>query len=336
MHKVIDQSCDPGFASLQVIVKRFPELKKFAGTANMESGEFEKLSSESFAWPAERKFPIHTPQHTAISVGYCKLAGDLPSHVVSQLQKAAEIHSVMLDMFTNPLIEKSSAAPADYLLPEIKRIKVASAEDIPLAEEAYRMKYAQLSIEDRATAGMKLVQLAEKHGVALHPSTQKLAGFTMTSTQVFKDWMGARKEAALQAKSPLANAFGKLAEAYTNVEPLIHNRKDQLKLAAAVSGLDKAAGLTHHYGTKLPTPIETVFNTDLARKDFIKVSSALANKALLQQLPLSFWEDSLGPDVAKEIAPEGEVNMNTLEQIIPTLPADLKNVLETQLAAYNK
>jgi hypothetical protein len=60
------------------------------------------------------------------------------------------------------------------------------------------------------------------------------------------------------------------------------------------------------------------------------------NKELLAQLPLSFWQDTLGADIAAEIAPDGEVNVELLEQIIPTLPADLKLALETQLAAYNK
>jgi len=336
MRNVIDQSCDPGYATLKLVVERFPAIEEFAKTANLDSGEFEKLSTESFAWPAERKFPIHTPQHTALSVAYCKLAEALPRDVVAQLHNAAEIHGIPTTVFKSSNVEKTAAAPADYLLPEIERFKVASAEDVPLAEEAYRMKFAQLSVEDRAEAGMRLVKLAEKHNVALHPSTQKLAGFTMTSTRVLKDWMGARAEAARQGQSPLAKAFNKMAEAYTGVEPYISSRDDQLKLAAAIHTLDKQAGLTQYYGKKLPTPIETVFNTDLRRKDFVKVSSALANKALLQQLPLSFWEDALGPDVAKEIAPDGTVNMEMLEQIIPTLPADMKTALETQLAAYNR
>jgi hypothetical protein len=57
---------------------------------------------------------------------------------------------------------------------------------------------------------------------------------------------------------------------------------------------------------------------------------------MLQTLPLSFWEDTLGPDIAKEIAPSGTVDMTLLSQLLPTLPADLKSALETQLAAYNK
>ncbi len=336
MRNVIDQSNDPGFANLRTIVDRFPGLREFSKTANMDMTEFTKLSADSFAWPSERRFPIHTPEHTAISVGYSKLAQALPAGVTAQLEKAASIHGVSDEVFVPVEVEKVAADSETYLLPEKKRFKVAAAEDVPKVEEAFRTKYAQLSIEDRAEAGMHLVKVAGQHGVDLHPSTLKLAGFTMTSTRVFKDWMGARKEAALRSGSPLAAAFDKLAEAYTGVEPLMHNRVEQLKLAKLVSGLDKQAGITHHYGKKLPTPIGTVFNTDLQRKDFVKVSSALMNKALMQQLPLSFWEDTLGADVAKEIAPNGVVNTETLEQILPTLPADLKSALETQLAAYNK
>ncbi len=334
MNHVIDQSCDAGFANLRTLVERFPSLREFAKTANLDSGEFEKLSSDSFAWPAERKFPIHTPQHTAISVGYCKLASNVPVGVTSVLAKAAAIHGVSSEVFTEA--QEKVASVEDYLLPERKRFKVSSAADIPHAEEAYRVKYAQLSIEDRAEAGCNLVKFAEQHEVALHPSTKKLAGLTMTSTAIFKDWMGARAEAATQLQSPLAAAFSKMAEAYTNTEAFITDRSDQLKLAATVNKLDKEAGLTKYYGTKLPTPIESVFNTDLPRKDFLKVGSALANKSMLAQIPLTFWEDTLGADITQEIAPGGVVNPEMLEQIIPTLPADLKASLETQLAAYNR
>jgi len=335
MNHVIDQSCDAGFATLRTLMEKYPTLRTFAKTANLDSNEFEKLSSDSFAWPAERKFPIHTPQHTALSVGYSKVAKEVPAGVASMLEKAAEIHGVSSELFEAAQQEKV-AAEEDYLLPERKRFKVTSPEDVSLAEEAYRMKYAQLSVEDRAEAGNNLVKYAKKHEVPLHSSTKKLAGLTLTDTATFKDWMGARAEAALQAKSPLASAFQKLAEEFTNVEPYVYDRNDQFKLASTVSHLDKEAGLTQHYGRKLLTPIETVFNTDIPRDAFVKVGSSLANRGMLQQMPLSFWKDALGDDIAKEIAPGGEVDPDMLEQIIPTLPADLKAALETQLAAYNR
>jgi len=335
MNHVIDQSCDAGFATLRTLVEKYPTLRTFAKNANLDSSEFETLSSDSFAWPAERKFPIHTPQHTALSVGYSKIAAEVPKGVVSMLEKAAEIYGITPSVFEEAKAEKV-AASVDYLLPSRKRFRVSSPADVPLAEEAYRMKYAQLSVEDRAEAGNNLVNYAKKHEVPLHPSTKKLAGLTLTSTSIFKDWMGARAEAAMQAKSPLASAFQKLAEEYTNVEPFVYDRTDQLKLAAAVSRLDKEAGLTRHYGRKLLTPIETVFNTDIPRDSLMKVGSSLANKEMLRQIPLTFWEDALGADIAKEVAPNGTVNVETLEQIIPTLPADLRAALETQLAAYNR
>lgn len=335
MRKVIDQSNDAGFAVLRTIVERYPALKEFSKSANLDPSEFEKLSSDSFAWPGERKFPIHTPQHTAISIGYSKVAQKLPKDVHTILKKAAALHSVDSEVFTEASIEKIASVPEEYLLQEKRRFRVTCAGDIPRVEDAYRTKYAQLSVEDRAEAGMRLVKLAERYEVPLSSSTQKLAGFTMTSTRVFKDWMNAREEAARRQQSPLASAFTKLANSYTNTEPFIENRDDQIKLARLVHDLDEKAGLTGYYGHKLPTPIETVFNTDLLRKDFVKISSALMNKAVLQNLPLSFWEDTLGSDIAKEIAPEGEVDIETLEQILPTLPADLKSALETQLTAYN-
>ena len=66
------------------------------------------------------------------------------------------------------------------------------------------------------------------------------------------------------------------------------------------------------------------------------VRMPMQNKTLLASLPLSFWQDALGDDVAQEIAPDGQLDPMALDQILPTLPQDMKNTLETQLAAYNR
>ena len=61
----------------------------------------------------------------------------------------------------------------------------------------------------------------------------------------------------------------------------------------------------------------------------------MIDKNKLAALPLSFWEDLLGPDVAKEISPDGQtVDANILAQLLPTLPADTMAVAQRQLAAY--
>lgn len=335
MSRIIDQTNDPGFSHLRVVVERYPQLREMCKTANLSEAEYSELPDQAFAWPGQRKFPVHTREHVGLSVGYSKLAASLPSDVTAMLEKAAALHSIEESVFQPPEVEKVGST-GEYLLPEKQRLCVRCAEDLPRVERVYHEKYAQLSLEDRATAGFNLVKLAEQHGVALSPSTQKLAGFTITSTREFRDWIGARKEAAVKLGSSISEAYRAIEDKYKGVSEPITDRGDQLKLAQLLHGLDKQSGVSQYYGKKIPTPIETVFNTTKLAKDFVKVGSALQNKALLQTLPLTFWQDTLGEDVAAEIAPDGQVDLAVLEQIIPTLPADLKVALETQLAAYNK
>lgn len=334
--KIIDQTSDPGLSRLRVLVQEYPGLLEFAKTAEMDPEGFQKLPDTSFAWPGVRRFPVHTPEHTALSMAYTKVAEvSLPSDVVVNLSKAAAVHAVDPKIFATE--KTASAIPdSDYLIPGKKRYRVKTAADVALAESVFFEKFANMDIEDRTQMAQGLIQAAEKHNVDLHASTYKLACVTITSTRLFKDWMGARKEAALKVGSPfVAAAFAKLDQAFTNTEPFLTDRASQIKLASTVYALDKQAGLTELYDQTLLDPLRTVFNTEHQAKDFTKIGSVLQNKTLLASLPLSFWQDALGDEITQEIAPNGQLDPMALDQILPTLPQDMKNVLETQLAAYN-
>jgi len=333
---IIDQTSDPGLATMRVLLDTYPGLLEFTKTAEMSPQGFDELPANAFAWSDARLFPVHTPEHTALSMAYMKEAGvRIPRDVMVKLARAAAIHGIAPELLAR---EKTASAPAEeFLLPAKRRFRVKTAAEVELAEHIFFEKLAQFPLEDRAVMAKNLVQAAEKHGVELSPSTHKLACLTMTSTQVFRDWMRAREEAAIKLGAVIqAKAFEKLGAAYSNAEPILDAPADQAKLASCVYELDKEAGLTPMYGRQLADPLAAVYNTELRRGDFVKVGSVLQNKALVQSVPLSFWQDALGDDIAKEIAPDGVVNTEILEQILPTLPADMKNTVETQLAAYNQ
>jgi hypothetical protein len=328
---LVDQTKDPGYAYLHVVVDRFPEIREMCKTASMAPEDFAGLPKEAFAWPEKRMFPIHNREHTALSYGYSKVASELPRHVRQTLNDAVELYDI-------PALSEQVkvAAHEDYLLPEKRRFAVKSAADVREVEGAYHYKYAEMTVEDRTEAGYNLLKIAEHYGVELQPDTQKLAGFTITDTQVLRDRIRAREVAAIKVASPLAPVFAKLAEDVNGVQPYLMDRSEQIKLAKLIDVLDKQAGLEGFYDKKLYDPIRTVFNTAAFSSQFTKAAGALQNKTLLMGLPLSFWQDALGEDIAKEIAPNGHVDLATLEQILPTLPADMKATLERQLAAYSK
>lgn len=325
----IDQTNDPGFGTLCAVTKRFPVLKEMAKTAELDAGEFKDLPNTAFAWETRRKFPIHNREHTAISLGYRKVASAIPAEVDEKLTKAAVAYGIDTQVFDVP--EQVKVASEEFFLLG-SRFRVTSKEEVKNAEAALLRKYATLSPQDRAEAFVNLGKVAQHFEVPLQSSTQKLAGITITSTKVMQDWIEARKMAAENLQSTVANAYEKLARAYDDADPYIQDRTVQTKLAALIDELDQKSGVHQYYGKSLPDPLQTVFNTNKLATGQVMIGSLMIDKDKLAALPLSFWESLLGDDVAKEIATDGEPDMDKLAPILPTLPQDLTIVAQKQLA----
>jgi hypothetical protein len=334
--KFICQTNDPVQAQLIKIAALFPEAVKEAGNADIGDADyFENLPDTCFAMPETRQFPINNREQTLLSIGYSKLASKVPAHVLDSLEKAAQIYDIdTSSMFKTATIEEP--LEANYLLPEIKRFKVASAADVPAVEKAFLEFYPRMNTDQRVEAGTNLVKFAEDYGVPLSSGTHKLAGFTLTSTKALVDWTEARKTAAEKLGSAVVHAYTKVAADLRKLPAYLNNRTDQLALVDMFLNMDKTAGVDAFYGTHLPDPFRTVFNTDKPADTFIKVAGVLVNKQLLAQLPLDFWKDLLGDAGAAEIAPGGVINPEALSQVVTTLPEDLKVIVEKQLSAYSK
>lgn len=331
---LVDQTNDTGFATLRVLVQRYPGLREMSKTAELDPAAFSQLPDGAFAWSGERRYPVHTKEQAALSLAYSKVAtAPIPSDVRQMLEKAAEVYDIPKDAFDQPVMEKK-ASMEFWLLPDQKRFRVASADDVKVAETVLHEKYAQLSVYDRAETFLQLHNAAEYFNVTLTPSTEKLAGFTITSTQILKDWVEARKEAALKIGSEMAPAYDLLASKFRGVRPYITNREDQIKLASLLNEMDHKSGVDKFYGRSIPDPLRTVFNTEKLASDALDLGGYTFSIKKLAALPSTFWSDALGADVMREIAPDGDVKMSALKEILPTLPQDLKIVIGKQLAAY--
>lgn len=330
----VDQTNDAGFATLRVLSQRYPKLREMCKTAELSPAEFSQLPDDAFAWPGERRYPIHTRAHTALSLAYSKVASEkIPSDVQQKLAQAVDVYGVAKDAFDNPAIEKR-ASTEFWLLPDKKRFRVASAEDVKVAETVLHEKYAQLTTYDRAEAFLQLHKAAEYFGVPLTPSTEKLAGFTITSTQILKDWIEARQAAATKIGSELSSAYGLLASKFSGVRPYLTQRDDQIKIASLLNELDRKSGVDQFHGKSILDPLRTVFNTEKLASDALNLGGYTFSLKKLAALPATFWSDALGDDIMREIAPNGDVKISALKDILPTLPKDLKITIGRQLAAY--
>jgi hypothetical protein len=329
----IDVTNDPAFSNLRVITERFPGLVEFAKSAELAPEEFNKLPDGAFAWPEKRAFPTHTKEHAAISQAYAKCAEVLPSHVRENIRLACDAHSVPDELFVPA--QTKTASDVYWLLPEQKRFRVTSAEEVAYAIDALEKRAYTLSEEQKVEAYSNLVKVAEVFGVKTSPELQKFAGNTLTDTEVLADWLDARAEAADRVGNKIAAVeYKSLGQSYRHVNSYMSSRDDQVKLAQAIAELDKLAGIEKYVGKSLPNPFLTVWNTAKVAAEQLELNGMYFDKNKLAALPVSFWKDALGDDFVAEFAPGGVVDPAQLEAVLQTLPADMKATLVPQLQPY--
>lgn len=327
--KIIDQSRDPSLALLVNLVSDRPKVASLIAETDVEPEELEKLPDSAFAWPEKRAFPVHTREHAIMSRVYRENLPAVPSHVDATLKEACDIYGIADDVFAR---EKKASVdnPEDYLLPDLKRLPIRSAEHVKIAEEKLLNGFTKLSVAHRAMACKRLVDKAAQYNVGLHPLMHKLAGFTVASTKVLTDWLEARKEAAQAAEHKLA--FQKLANETRKMPAELRDRDQLVKMAEVIDELDKMAGLSKYYDKKLPDPILTVFNTDKIAGNGVDLNGHFVPLTRLASYPASFYADALGDDLVREASDgRGGVDPYKLATIIETLPRDMKGFLAQQM-----
>lgn len=324
---VIDQFKDPVFAVLIKAVGGRPKLAAAVMEVDVEPSEADSLPDSAFAWPEKRAYPIHSREHAIMSRVYREAAGGpLPLHVDVALKEACEVYGVDEELFAT---EKVATAPRDdsddYLLPDIKRLRVTTPEQVKTAEERLITEGRKLSPGHRMLASARLVEKAAFHGVRISDITRKMAGLTVTSTAMLADWLDARAEAA-----PPDHKYGyqKLAEEARRMQPELRDRAVQQRLAAAIEELDEAAGLSQHWDRRLPDPVSTVFNTEKAAGPGVMLAGQFMPIERVAAYPSTFYADVLGPDIVREAADAaGNVDPQKLATVLGTLPADMQRVL---------
>ncbi len=327
--KIVDQFSDPTLAVLARLVMGRPKVAAEIAETEIEPDTATALPDTAFAWPEKRAFPIHSREHTIISRVYRENLPAVPEYVDTALKQASEMYNVDETLFERTKQAAVIDDPEDYLLPDIKRLKVTCAEQVKVAEEKLINGYQKLSVEHRALACRRLLEKAAAYNVRLNPLMHKLAGYTMTSTQNLKDWIEARSEAA---PAPYKEAFQKLAAAVKKLPAELRDRATQVKIAETITELDRRAGLSRHYGRRLPDPLQTVFNTEKVAGHGVDLNGTFVPTMRLAAYPATFYADVLGDDVVREAGDgRGGVDPWKLAAILETLPRDMKGILAQQI-----
>lgn len=328
---VVDQYSDPAYGTLLKQVSRMPGLEEFVKSASLESKEAEELPESAFAWPEARKFPVHTPEHAALSYAYAKVASVLPAGVETRIKQALEVYGVPEALFEETKVAAAIDSEDDFLIPDLKLFRVKSAAEVKQAEQKLLANLSKLDLEHRAIACGNLVKKADEHQVQLHPAVMKLAGFVVSSTKMAQDYLEARVNALPESAKTYKLAYQTLADGLKGRGAELRNRDGLLKLAGAIADLDEQSGLDRHYDRRLPDALQTVFNTEKIASETVDLGGVMVPTSKLASLPASFWEDLGGAELSNELAPGGHVDQSKLATVLETLPLDLKLILRKHL-----
>lgn len=331
MSTIVDQFNDPAYGTLYRQTQVMPGLGEFVkeSSISIDAREAEALPKTAFAWPQERRFPIHTADHAALSYAYAKTAGSLPLPVKEALENAIDLYEIDRSIYEIPREKEASEKTdsSDFLLPDHRLFPARNAGELKIAQERLLGQLSRLDLESRATACGNLVKKAQEHGVGLHPEVLKLAGMVTSTTRSLRDWLEAR---ASVADNPLyKTAYRKLSDGLREAPPESKDRAGLLKLASTIGKLDREAGLERYYDRKLPDPLRTVFNTEKRASTAVDLDGTLVPLEALEALPPDFWASLVGDEMAQEL----EADPSALQAIVETLPLDLKIVLKSQLGA---
>lgn len=329
---MIDQQNDPAYALLVKIASTRPSFAKFAGAAELGPAEYADLPATAFAWPSERKFPIHTEKHAAISYAYARETKGVPPAVLATVKKALDIYNVPESIFTETSTKEASDSSdgVTYLLPQEKLFAVKTAADVRQAQNVFLDSVKKLTPVQCATAAGNLIKVAAQTATPVAPQVYKYAGLTVCSKAVLLRELESRVEAS-RATPGIKVAYENLATGLRQMPAEIADPESLVKVADAVWHLDKEAKLERHYHRKLSDPMQAVFNTTKLAAGTVSVAGAAISLDKLASLPTSFWTDLGGPELANEIAPGGVVARDKLAAIVETLPLDLKVILRNQV-----
>lgn len=317
---IVDQYHDAAYGVLYQRLQQFPDLYEVVKTAELEAGEDASLPAGAFAWPDERRFPLHTREQAALSYAYVKTASHVPDEVRTRLENALKVYGVSLDVFA-PVKVASAPAEPQYALPQQQLLDLA---DVKGSSAVFEKQAQRLTPELRATAAVALVSA----GAPTTPKLAQYAGLTMCNTREAADWVEARVEVA---PDEFKLAFQRLADGLRTQPVEVADRPGLAKVAAALDDLDRAAGLRKHYDRRLPDPLRTIFNTDKVAGETVDLGGQPVSVEELSKLSAEFWSDLGGPELAREVAPGGKVDPTKVATVVETLPLDLKLVLRKQM-----
>lgn len=331
--EILHQFNDPSYKYLVRTLRDSPAYESLIKYASLDPGYPETLPETCFAWPERRLFPVDNEDNAVLSWMYAEKNAEVPEDIKDEIKKALELYDVELPK-TEKVAETRVKDPV-YVLPEQKRWKISSDENLKQAMDALFNNSRKMPLETRTQAAVNIIKMAStvedqqvKRHVLNDKTLAKYAGVTASDLNIVREWIGARVCRAEDNFKPL---YIKMAESLEGVKSPVYDRSSLTKLATTIHDVDQRAGLDKLYGHKLLDPILTVFNMDKFAENTVDLAGVDVPMSTLMSVPTETYEDIFGEDITPEISTDGELDSMKLGSILDTMPRDLKVVLRKQL-----
>lgn len=271
--EIVDQNVDTSRAFIRKLASLLAD-KDFGDTVWSIANDFseersmsKQASSDKFAYPEARLFPVNTENDTILSKVYfegqrTKIAEDVATKINARLNTYLDLYGVpdSFSMLAEKVAEKQDFKPR-HLMPSAGMFKVATVEDINLAYEAFSTNLGAFSLSGRVEFCKEFAKLATTiRSQELPAVVQRYCGVMDSDLDNVKSLLHIRKTAAVRAGKN-GQEYEKLAKSLDDVHT--PSKEELEKLACVIHDIDESYGFTHpRYDRRMPDAYTLVFNKE--------------------------------------------------------------------------
>ena len=312
-----------------------------------------------FADQARRMFPTDCEASTWLSAAYfAKHAADMKyrreeaAYIESQIKAAADIFGIRADIDkimdavrTVPVEKQAEDNDANYGLvlkdertgeTLMRKYLMVDDRGVKLACDYFDQYRGRYPMNIRRSIAQNIMTKAAEFGVdtySLKSSVLREAGYGIPRKDVLMNEILERAQLTKDAESSIALA---------NINELIVGLSDTEigenldKLAEVIDAFDRQAGLTKHYGVRITTPADMLYDIDIKMaqallEDSVELNQQIFSRNKLAELPLEVFTNVLGDAFGSSITKNGSINVEKLADELHSLPKPDKAALEDHL-----
>ena len=305
--------------------------------------EAEKYSDNLFADPHNREYPIDGKANTWLSAAYYHESKDvtksaaLNNNIYDTIKIAAEAYGVLADVLRleKDIVKKAAAiAETECAFVDnngVHHYPIDCADDVKLASIHFANNRYKLDSEHRSLTGKFIMKKAEQYNVPVEQHVHREAGYALPDIPKLEAEINFRIDLTKDAETK------ELLNGIKGLIPVMDCSENELdKVASMLTELDKLNGLDQEYGKRLSTPADAIYGWSIKQaEEYVNDTLVVDKKAFslnkLAALDISFYKETLDPELFSAITTDGEVDAEKLASIVPTLPLPEKMNLEESL-----